>query len=604
MELQKLRFPDPETCMLDELFFRINDSKMCSCVMDEERKILLAQGSSLHMDTLFNSFSIEKWVKYTRLSNLKIRFEFQGEAQLALMRRYMIGDEMFLDKIKTKYVHCIEKSAVEMDIPYDDDQKGIVFLQLDCLGERNIFYGGAYVTDMEEDELNPIDIAIDICTFKREKYVVNNIGLLKRRIIEDDVSPVCGHLDIFVSDNGKTLDTGALNGEHVHIFPNKNAGGAGGFSRGMMEILDAQKGRKRPFTHVLVMDDDVVINPDAIERTSQLLRFMKPEYHGKTIAGAMMRLDKRSVQHECGGYWDGDEVKSAHFWLDMIDVKNIVRNEQLANINFNAWWYSCIPIEKISDENLPLPIFIRFDDVEYGLRTGSDILSLNGICLWHEPFEYKYSASMDYYHMRNSLIIDAFHCPKFDGKKAVRHMRYVVLHNLMRYRYANVELIFRGVEDFCAGPKALFSKDVEALHKEIMAASDKFLPLDQLDIDFNEETYKKSFDWKENPLHRKFRLMTGNGLLLPARGDNVVNAVINSPLNFYRKKRVLNYDVLGHRGFVSHKSVKKTVAALRKMLALSRRLERDHARLCEEYRAARGEITSRAFWNKYLGIRK
>ena len=74
MELQKLRFPDPETCMLDELFFRINDSKMCSCVMDEERKILLAQGSSLHMDTLFNSFSIEKWVKYTRLSNLKIRF--------------------------------------------------------------------------------------------------------------------------------------------------------------------------------------------------------------------------------------------------------------------------------------------------------------------------------------------------------------------------------------------------------------------------------------------------------------------------------------------------------------------------------------------------
>ena len=29
-----------------------------------------------------------------------------------------------------------------------------------------------------------------------------------------------------------------------------------------------------------------------------------------------------------------------------------------------------------------------------------------------------------------------------------------------------------------------------------------------------------------------------------------------------------------------------------------------YARLCEEYRAARGEITSRAFWNKYLGIRK
>lgn len=44
----------------------------------------------------------------------------------------------------------------------------------------------------------------------------------------------------------------------VHVVKNKNAGGAGGFTRGLIEIL------KRPdrggITHALLMDDDVVVD--------------------------------------------------------------------------------------------------------------------------------------------------------------------------------------------------------------------------------------------------------------------------------------------------------------------------------------------------------
>lgn len=34
---------------------------------------------------------------------------------------------------------------------------------------------------------------------------------------------------------------------------------------------------------------------------------------------------------------------------------------------------------------------IRGDDIEYGLRNCKRLVTLNGICVWHEPFESKYS---------------------------------------------------------------------------------------------------------------------------------------------------------------------------------------------------------------------
>ena len=48
-------------------------------------------------------------------------------------------------------------------------------------------------------------------------------------------------------------------------------------------------------------------------------------------------------------------------------LKNIVANE---NYSFNVddayagWWYCCIPVEHIEDRGLPLPVFVRGDDVE------------------------------------------------------------------------------------------------------------------------------------------------------------------------------------------------------------------------------------------------
>ena len=74
---------------------------------------------------------------------------------------------------------------------------------------------------------------------------------------------------ILFSDNGKTLDMNKLSSAHIHIVQNKNTGGAGGFTRDLIEILDANNAGME-ITHVLLMDDDIVIDPESLLKTYRI----------------------------------------------------------------------------------------------------------------------------------------------------------------------------------------------------------------------------------------------------------------------------------------------------------------------------------------------
>ena len=52
--------------------------------------------------------------------------------------------------------------------------------------------------------------------------------------------------------------------DKIDIIQNMNAGGAGGFTRGMIEIMNRKE--KEGYSHVLLMDDDAIIQPDLLVR--------------------------------------------------------------------------------------------------------------------------------------------------------------------------------------------------------------------------------------------------------------------------------------------------------------------------------------------------
>ena len=69
----------------------------------------------------------------------------------------------------------------------------------------------------------------------------------------------------------------------VHLVPNRNCGGAGGFTRGMIEAL------KDPgFTHVILMDDDIVLNPEVLTKTMLFLSSVKKEWQDAPLGGSLI----------------------------------------------------------------------------------------------------------------------------------------------------------------------------------------------------------------------------------------------------------------------------------------------------------------------------
>jgi GT2 family glycosyltransferase len=563
--------------------------------MEFEKKAIV------NFDTYFNSFSIEKWKKYTKLDKLSLKLILKGEFRVTLVNKEKIHGDIIEKIIDQHYFKAEEKQELNVDF-ISFDNKGIYYFRLEALQDNSYFFGGEYYTNINESNISNVNLGIVICTFKREPYIYRNMSILIDNILNNDESPLKNNLNVYISDNGQSLDEDKIKNDKIYIYPNKNVGGAGGFTRGLIEILNTKD--NYGITHALLMDDDILIEPESLVKTYNFLRLVKDEYKHVFIGGSMLRIDKQNIQVEAGASWNAGALNSLKQGLDLSKVDSLIYNEIEEYTEFNAWWYCCFPISVVTEENLPLPIFIRGDDVEYGLRNMKDLVLLNGICVWHEPFENKYSSFLEYYIVRNLLIDNALHFPQYSKIQFLKFLLKRITRQAIYYRYKNIELIFRAVEDFYKGVDWIKEQDGEALHKEIMNNGYKAQPVEELDIPFHYPNYESSLNKFEPKLKRIRRFLTLNGLLLKSKKDNVVSMANAKPSDFYRVKRALNYDVTTKKAFITTKSYKEIVKVYFKFIAISLITLTKYEKAKKDYNLRIREIINRDFWCKYLNIKK
>ena len=596
MKLQNLVMPQSDLKDQEKMYFRLNRrARLANC----HQEVLFEKGGVASLDTYFNSLSIEKWRKYTKVGKISVSLLLHGSFQIQLLRKEKIHNSV---AEKELLITRFSSDAPEwITLPFSSyEEKGMYAVKLKCASEKGHLLDGYYSGEMEPDQCNPVRLAIDICTFRREAFVERNLNLLNEKILNCTDSPLYDTLQVFISDNGKTLEADRLSTTKIHIVKNKNVGGAGGFTRGLLEIMHRKDYQA---THVLLMDDDILLEPESLFRTYVLLRTLKEQYRDAFIGGAMLRLDHQNIQVEAGAAWYAGNLVSRKSNLNLNTLDACLYNETEEYCEFNAWWYCCIPMHIVRPDNLPLPIFIRGDDVEYGLRNMKHLILLNGICVWHEPFENKYSSFLSYYILRNMLYDNALHCPGFTRKQFLRRFVGSVIRELFYYRYKNVDLIFRGVNDFFRGVDFLKKTDGEKLHQDIMAAGYKAQPIEELPVPFEYPVYEHSFSENDGKLHKIFRLLTFNGLLVPAKRDNVVSMAKCRPYNFYRAKRVLQYDVTSKKGFVTEKKIGKTISSLLRVLFIGIKSFFHFNRAVQAFRVQGNELMTQEFWEKYLVLR-
>lgn len=593
MQIQRIVFPT-ESGKNTELYIR----GYLEQYQISDGDTLAIMSGSVSFDTYFNGFFVDKWLKYTRLTNLSFRFYASGKLSVDIyVKKGRDSDEAIL--LAAKDVVNDKDEEYEIDISIEDCKSGIIYVVVTNRGTgiANI-RDGVFVTDV--GSVRSVKMLIAICTYKREDYLYRNLEIIKDKLRNRKDSLLYENIDVVIADNASTIkDKSVLEEEWIIVKPNKNAGGASGFARGMMYAID-----RNCYTHVLLMDDDVTINPEAIERTYAVLALLRDEYMDAFIGGAMLRSDYTFVQQESGASFEKGRIVSYGNGIDLRKVENIMDNSFTGrHADYNAWWYCCIPTTVIKDKGYPLPIFIHNDDVEYGLRCEKPIILMNGICVWHDSFEHKRPSANEYYDVRNALIINSLYNSEYSGDKAFQMVCRRILTNLLRYRYRDIELNLRGAVDFLKGATWLMDEDASSLHKEIMEQGYKY------NQSFEGTVPQRVSNELEDILEgrnnsnsiSKKKLVTLNGWIFPAKSKEVVPIMAGeSPHAYYRIKKVWIYDPDTKKGFYTERRYGQLWKLPGKILNCKQLLKKEYILASSSYKENFGEMTSLEFWKKYL----
>lgn len=409
----------------------------------------LPAGGVADLGTYFNAFSLAKWLRYTTLDALGLALDFHGRARITLYgwrdgQEQTIVEEAAEDgwtwQAAGERLHAIGAASDILGV------RLVAESRCELTGGR---WHGSFLATRD------VRIGAVICTYRREEYLRRNLGVLEA------YCKAHPWLTVMVIDNGRTL--GERHDGWLDILPNRNYGGSGGFTRGLIEQMAEGKN-----DYVLLMDDDIELETTALDRLIALCRHAKDERRMQMIGGAMLRMDAPTIQHENTGVWGLVRQHSIGRSRDLADPAMLCANEreQDAENRYAAWWFCCIPCSVIRAQGYPLPVFLKGDDMEYSIRSGRPILTMNGIAVWHMAFAAKESPVVNYFSDRNMLILNAM---LSDGSRLrSAFVALARLGNRIRHREpAGIFLYERALRDYLRGFDAMTAVGSDALFEDV-----------------------------------------------------------------------------------------------------------------------------------------
>jgi galactofuranosylgalactofuranosylrhamnosyl-N-acetylglucosaminyl-diphospho-decaprenol beta-1,5/1,6-galactofuranosyltransferase len=215
---------------------------------------------------------------------------------------------------------------------------------------------------------------------------------------------------------------------------------------------------------VLLLDDDVLVEPEGVLRA---LTFGNLCRTPTIVGGHMINMYVRSLLHAYGEtvnrfrfFW-GPAPHSHHghdFAMNPLRATRWLHRR--IDVDYNGWWMCLIPTEVVREIGMSLPIFIKWDDAEYGLRAqkaGIPTVSLPGAAVWHVPWTDK-DDTIDwqaYHHARNRLLVALLHSPYDRGGRIVYESLNMQVKHGLSMQYTAAELRLMAIEDLLSGPDHL-----------------------------------------------------------------------------------------------------------------------------------------------------
>lgn len=422
--------------------------------------------SAISFATYFNAFPASYWRRWSTLESVVLRVELTGSARIDVYRSKATGARISVGGTEIAG-DSSERAAAEFEIelaPFEDG--GWIWFDITTDSPVTVHHAAWYAPVPVPGRAS---VAVGIPTFNRPADCVNALRALTSDPLVDDVVDA-----VIVADQGtdKTVEhpefpaAAIALGDRLSIHDQPNLGGSGGYSRVMYEAL-----QNTDCQQILFMDDDIRVEPDSILRALALSRFAKSPI---LVGGQMLNLQEPSHLHVMGEVVD----RSNFMWTNApfteydhdfakypldgedSDGRSALLHRRI-DVDYNGWWMCMIPRQVAEELGQPLPLFIKWDDADYGLRAGEHgygTVTMPGTAIWHMAWSDKDDAIdwQAYFHLRNRLVVSALH---WDApvNGLLRSSLKATLKHLLCLEYSTVAIQNRAIEDFLAGPEHIFS---------------------------------------------------------------------------------------------------------------------------------------------------
>lgn len=427
--------------------------------LTERHAASVPAGALRSFATYFNAFPASYWRRWTPVRAVRLNIRARGKGLVVVMRSSARGT-------------LARQTTIAVDGPTETS----VELPLTAFGDGGWYWFDVYAGEgglqLESAEWTAdADLARTTGTFSISMTTMNKVSYCLENIRAIAGSPsLMDALDVMyvidqgsdrLRDHAEQLEPlQAAMGDKLRIIEQGNIGGSGGFSRGMYEA--ATNGRS---TYVVNCDDDIVIEPESLERLRVFADFATHE----TIVGAhMFDLNNRSVLHTFGETVDpwriqpSMPVAEAELGHDFAvePLRATPWLHRRFDVDYNGWWMCLIPTETVRRIGLSLPVFIKWDDAEYGLRAkkaGVPTVSLPGAGVWHMSWTDKDDLVgwQAYFHERNRIITALLHSPYARGGRVVKESQFMDVKHLISMQYYTEAGRLMAQQDVLAGPDAL-----------------------------------------------------------------------------------------------------------------------------------------------------
>lgn len=600
--IQRGLFRGPTALVPEDLYAQVSRGS----ARRERHRVELAPGTLVTTNTYFGRIHATYWQRWTDVAEIEVSLQVSGSG---LVRLHASDTNKVFRIVDAHEVREDDGAVVRLRGALDRFlDGGGLWLELSSDIDRMTVSDVRWTVDSPA----PVrDAAVVICTYNRVDECFNTLETML-----GDPEPLSCVRVVHVVDQGsdplesreRFASVARRFGDRLNYIRQPNLGGAGGFTRGIYEVLG--EGRESG-SDIVLMDDDVQLEPEILIR---LTAFANRTTTPTIVGGQMLNLLHPTHLHISAEYADverltvGKPIADAFTDEDLLALDKEGRptvQDRRLDTEYNGWWSCLIPAEVVSAIGYPLPVFFQWDDIEFGYRArehGFPTVALPGAGVWHADFGWKdWDEWHRFFNIRNGLIMSALHTG-FSTKVVGTRLATLLGQYLVAMQYGLAVTLLEAVEDFLRGPEILRDGSAAAAARIRQVRSSypetTMHKVHDLPVDFREMTVIRSEGIPSMPRMTWLKRVVYQALDRPVHRTGLVPAGDAHWWHVANFERAVVTDMSEQGVRIRTRDRSLALRLARRGVRTLRRLQKEAPAVVERYRAARPELTSRANWSR------